>query len=87
MSSMASHGDAPEAELSFEAVYQQLGQTVGRLEAGGLSLEESIQLYETGMRLARRCKEMLDAAELRVSELQQEFSSDLIDLSPDEEDD
>ncbi len=47
----------------------------GRLESGGLSLEESIQLYETGMRLARSAKQLLDAAELRVNELQEEFSS------------
>ena len=67
------------ADPSFEAVYQRLGHAVGRLEAGGLSLEESIQLYEAGTRLARRCKEMLDAAELRVSELQQEFGGELLD--------
>jgi exodeoxyribonuclease VII small subunit len=72
-------------DASFEDIYQRLGQAVGRLETGGLSLEESIELYETGMRLARRCKEMLDAAELRVSELQQEFSSDLVEVVDDNE--
>lgn len=76
-----------DVEASFETVYQQLEETVSRLEAGGLTLEESIQLYETGMRLARRCKQMLDAAELRVTELQQEFGTDGLDGEPDDETD
>jgi len=59
---------------SFESVYRGLEEAVGRLEAGGLSLEESIQLYESGMRLALRCKQMLDSAELRVSELEEELT-------------
>ena len=63
------------ADDTFETVYRGLEETVGRLEAGGLTLEESIQLYETGMRLARRCKEMLVAAELRVSRLGDELGN------------
>ena len=65
---------AETAEASFELIYGRLEQAVQRLEAGGLSLEESIATYERGMRLAQRCKEMLDAAELRVSELEREFA-------------
>jgi exodeoxyribonuclease VII small subunit len=72
---MQDNGAAPEIDESFESVYRGLEETVGRLEAGGLTLEESIQLYESGMRLARRCKEMLDAAELRVSRLEEELGS------------
>ncbi len=66
------------AESSFEGVYEQLEQAVVRLESGGLGLEESIAVYETGMRLARRCKAMLDAAELRVTELEQELAGSII---------
>ncbi len=61
-------------ESSFEAVYERLEAAVTRLEDGGLGLEESIALYETGIRLAQRCKEMLDAAELRVTELDAELA-------------
>lgn len=64
-------------EQSFEAIYQLLEETVEQLENGGLSLDGSISLYEAGMRLAYRCKTMLDAAELRISELEQEFSLDM----------
>jgi len=72
-------------DLDFEAVYARLEETVERLENGGLSLEDSIALYESGMRLAHRCKQMLDAAELRVSELRQEFAAD--GAEPEDEDD
>jgi exodeoxyribonuclease VII small subunit len=55
--------------LSFEQAFEELGITVQRLEAGDLALEEAIALYERGMRLARRCSDALDAAELQVEEL------------------
>ncbi|HTE86949.1 MAG TPA: exodeoxyribonuclease VII small subunit [Dehalococcoidia bacterium] len=74
-----------DAVASFEGVYAQLEQAVARLDAGGLGLEESIAVYETGVRLARRCKEMLDAAELRVSELEQDMAGALTTLPLDDE--
>jgi exodeoxyribonuclease VII small subunit len=72
-------------EGSFETVYEQLERAVAQLENGGLSLEQSIEVYETGMRLARRCKEMLDAAELRVTEIEREMSAAAIALPFEEE--
>ncbi len=60
-------------EPSFEELYRRLEEVVARLEAGGLGLEESLALYEEGMRLARRCQEMLDAAELRITRLRDEL--------------
>jgi len=56
-------------DLSFEAAYNELEATVQRLETGELTLEEAIALYERGMRLAQRCTEALDAAELQVQQL------------------
>jgi exodeoxyribonuclease VII small subunit len=64
-----------QQELSFEQAFRDLENTVQRLEGGDLSLEEAIALYEQGMRLAQRCNEALDAAELRVEQL-----DDLVDL-------
>ncbi len=55
--------------LTFEEAYAQLEATVQRLEAGNLSLEESLALYERGMELVRLCTEQLDQAELRVRRL------------------
>jgi exodeoxyribonuclease VII small subunit len=55
--------------LSFEVAFGELETTVERLEAGDLTLEEAIALYERGMRLARHCGTMLDTAELQVQQL------------------
>jgi exodeoxyribonuclease VII small subunit len=55
--------------ITFEEAFAQLEETVSRLEAGNLSLEESIALFEEGMRLAQVCGARLDAAELRVNQL------------------
>jgi len=55
--------------LSFEQAFEELGTTVQRLEAGDLALEEAIALYERGMRLAQRCSDALDTADLQVQEL------------------
>ncbi len=60
-------------EPSFEELYRRLEEVVARLEAGGLGLEEALALYEEGMRLARRCQEILDTAELRITRLRDEL--------------
>jgi exodeoxyribonuclease VII small subunit len=54
---------------SFEQLFEELEATVQKLEAGNLTLDESLALYEQGMQLARRCSEQLDRAELRIKEL------------------
>ncbi len=59
----------PKREPSFEDAYRQLETIVQKLEAGGLPLEESIALYEEGMRLAQLCNKQLDTAELRVTQI------------------
>jgi exodeoxyribonuclease VII small subunit len=64
---------ASTGELSFEAVYSRLEEAVQRLEDGGLSLDQSIELFEQGMRLAKQCRELLDGAELRITTLSEEF--------------
>lgn len=56
--------------LTFEEAYRKLEETVRKLEGGGLSLEESIALYEEGMRLVRYCEELLEKAELKVRQIQ-----------------
>ena len=56
-----------EAERGFEAIFQDLQATIGRLEQGGLPLQDAVGQFEQGMALAARCLEILDAAELRVT--------------------
>ncbi len=63
-------GNAPEEEQpSFEESIQRLGEIVERLEAGEQPLEESLALFEEGMKLARGSQKILDRAERRVEEL------------------
>ncbi len=64
-------------EDSFETLYKSLEETVARLEQGDLTLGESLALYEQGMKLARRCQELLHQAELKVTRLQEAFAGDL----------
>jgi exodeoxyribonuclease VII small subunit len=59
---------------SFEDLYGRLESTVEKLEKGGLPLEDSIALYEEGMGLAKRCQEILDKAELRITKLRESFA-------------
>ena len=60
---------------TFEQLYARLDERVAKLEQGGLSLEESIALYEEGMQLARECQERLDAAELKITKLRESFAA------------
>jgi len=67
----------------FEEAFSKLEETVRRLEDGNLSLDEATGLFEEGMRLAKRCNELLTRAELKVSRLQTEFAEQM-SLVPDE---
>lgn len=54
---------------TFEDSLKQLETIVNQLEKGDLPLEESIKLFEEGIRLSSACKEELDAAEGKVQVL------------------
>jgi exodeoxyribonuclease VII small subunit len=56
----------PSAVAEFEASLDALEQLVGKMEAGGMSLEESLAAYERGVGLYRKCQAALEQAELRV---------------------
>ena len=55
--------------LTYEQAFGELGKTVERLEAGGLTLEESLNLFERGQALAARCNEHLDEAKLKLERI------------------
>jgi len=56
-------------EPTFEQALQQLEQIVQKLEKGELPLEESLALYEDGIRLSRLCHGKLEEAEGRIEML------------------
>lgn len=65
---MAKKPEAQDASpvADFEQSMQALEELVGRMEAGQMSLEESLAAYERGVGLYRRCQAALEQAELRV---------------------
>ena len=52
---------------SFEAARDELLTIVARLEAGDVTLDESLDLWERGEKLAARCQEILDGARERIA--------------------
>lgn len=61
-------------ERSFENALKELEEIVERLEKGDLSLEESLQLFERGVGLARFCHRKLEEAKRKVEVLVKEGS-------------
>ncbi|MFL6417440.1 MAG: exodeoxyribonuclease VII small subunit [Bryobacteraceae bacterium] len=55
-----------ERSLSFEASLEELERIVKELEKGDLPLEQSLTLFESGMKLSEECKRQLEEAETRV---------------------
>ena len=69
-------------EMSFEEALIKLEEAVAQLEqAETLTLDESLQAFEEGIRLTRLCREKLDAAELRVQQLV-EVDEDVFEMAP-----
>ncbi|MEO5859270.1 MAG: exodeoxyribonuclease VII small subunit [Pyrinomonadaceae bacterium] len=62
---------------SFEESLKELEQIVTQLEEGDLALEESLKLFEGGVRLSRECRERLTAAERRIEVLMKEADGSL----------
>ncbi|WP_086479892.1 exodeoxyribonuclease VII small subunit [Oceanospirillum sanctuarii] len=61
----------PKAK-DFAGKMAELEQLVSQLEAGELSLEESLKAFEGGIRLIRDCQNKLNQAEQKVSLLLEE---------------
>jgi exodeoxyribonuclease VII small subunit len=72
-------------KLTFEKAFGEMEDTVQRLEEGDLTLEEALALYERGMRLARRCTDALDSAELQVQQVSAEGEQDQAGVFPEDD--
>lgn len=70
----------PEKKKSFEENITELEEIVRRLEQGDASLDESLSLFEKGVKLSKSCSSMLDNAEKKVNILlngeKQEFKTE-----------
>ena len=66
----------PEAKsdmdsLSFEDAFRRLNEMAQSLEDGGLSLNDATARFAEGMDLVRRCNQLLDEAELKITTLKE----------------
>ena len=65
---MASEEATPISQLGYESCRDELMEVVRLLEQGGLDLDASLNLWERGGQLAKRCKEHLAGARERVAQ-------------------
>lgn len=54
---------------SFEKSVQELDSIVEKMESGELNLEQSLELFERGVKLTRECRKILDDAEKKIEKL------------------
>lgn len=67
-----------EETPSFEAALLKLDEIVQKLEKGDLPLEQSLVLYEEGIRLSRLCHAKLEEAEGKIELLLKDARGDLV---------
>jgi len=73
---MAEQTEKPGAK-TFENAFSELEDVVRKLETGELSLGEATKLFESGMKLASKCNEILSSSELKITRLQANFAEQM----------
>lgn len=54
-------------EINFEDAIKKLEEIANRLEKNDLDLDESVTIFEEGMKLSKKCSEILENAEKRIT--------------------
>lgn len=67
-------------EVKFESALERLEEIVRKLEDGEMPLEESLKLFEEGVRLSRVCDQRLQAAERRIEILMKDHEGKITPL-------
>lgn len=74
---MAESKDSPPKEQAdspnFEDSFHRLSEMAEQLEAGGLTLAEATSRFEEGMKLVQFCNDLLNNAELKMTELKETY--------------
>ena len=73
-------------KMSYEESFKELQSVVEKMEAGELPLKDSLALFERGQALSARCGELLEEAQLRLRQLTENESGELIEADLDLED-
>ena len=66
-----------KTKMTFEETMAELEETVRLLESGDVSLDDSIKLFEKGIKLSKACQKMLDTAEKKVTVLMSDGKEDI----------
>jgi len=69
------------AALTYEQAVARLQEIIERIEAGEVGLEESLQQYERGMAMIKRCQAILDRAEAKIRKLTVTEQGGLVDAA------
>ena len=64
--------------LKFEEALSALEEIVSKLENQTAQLDESLELYESGIYLVKKCSKMLDEAEQKVKVLSRDENGDVV---------
>lgn len=70
--------------MKFEDALTQLEEIIKELEKGELSLDETLQIFEEGIRMSTICSKQLKEAELKVEKCSQKYKSS-VDVEEEEE--
>lgn len=54
-------------EVSFEEAMKELEQITIELENGNLTLDESVSKFEEGMKLSKKCNDIIEKAEKKIT--------------------
>ena len=66
-------------KISFEEALRELETIVKNLESGAIALDDSLENYENGIKLVRRCNLLLDNAEKKVKKLARNDAGEVIE--------
>lgn len=65
-----------ETEISLEEVFEQIEEVIAHLEAEEITLEQSFQEYNRGMKLLQQCNGMIDRVEKKVLQINEDGGLD-----------
>lgn len=65
-----------EEELSLEAAFEQVEETIALLEEEDITLEESFRAYQEGMKLLQYCDDKIDKVEKQVLKINEDGGLD-----------
>ena len=67
-------------ELTYEQAYSKLEEILNKLETNNASLDESLKLFEEGIKLYATCNKLLDKAKFKISKFNEDQELEDFDL-------